>query len=104
MIFKGEFIIKIVRCHFVKVLKKWSEKYNTLFVLTLGVDGSIAYKSGKEFTYEAVKVEKVIDTTGCGDSYQGAFITDYIINGDILSSMKAGSKSAAVTLSHIGAF
>jgi len=29
---------------------------------------------------------------------------DYLINGDILSAMKAGSKSASVTLSHVGAF
>jgi len=36
-------------------------------------------------------VEKVVDTTGCGDSYQGAFIVDYLMNGDILSAMKAGS-------------
>jgi len=39
-----------------------------------------------------------------GDSYQGAFIVDYLVNGDILSAMKAGSQSAALTLSYIGAF
>jgi fructoselysine 6-kinase len=86
------------------LLKKWSEKYSTLFVSTLGASGSIAYKNGIEYFCEAEKVEKVVDTTGCGDSYQGAFIVDYLINGDILSAMKAGSQSAAITLSHIGAF
>jgi len=86
------------------LLKKWSEKYNTVFVSTLGAHGSIVYKNGIEYSCEAVKVEKVVDTTGCGDSYQGAFIVDYLINGDILSAMKAGSQSAAVTLSHVGAF
>jgi hypothetical protein len=29
---------------------------------------------------------------------------DYLVNGDILSVMKAGSQAAAVTLSYIGAF
>ena len=86
------------------LLKKWSEKYNTLFVSTLGAYGSIAYKSGVEYSCEAVKAEKVVDTTGCGDSYQGAFIVDYLLNRDILSAMKASSQSAAVTLSHVGAF
>jgi fructoselysine 6-kinase len=86
------------------LLKKWSDKYNTVFVSTLGAYGSIAYKCGVKYSCEAVKVEKVVDTTGCGDSYQGAFIVDYLMNGDILSAMKAGSQSAAVTLSHVGAF
>jgi sugar/nucleoside kinase (ribokinase family) len=39
-----------------------------------------------------------------GDSYQGAFIVDYSVNGDILFAMRAGSQVAAVTLSYIGAF
>jgi len=86
------------------LLKKWSAKYpETVFVATLGENGSIAYKNGDEYTCEAVKVEKVVDTTGCGDSYQGAFIVDYMINEDVLSAMKAGSEAAAVTLSFVGA-
>jgi sugar/nucleoside kinase (ribokinase family) len=32
-----------------------------------------------------------------------AFIADYLMNEDMQSAMKAGSESAAVTLSHIGA-
>jgi len=86
------------------LLKKWSIEYpETVFVATLGENGSIAYKNGEEYTCEAVKVEKVVDTTGCGDSYQGAFIVDYLINNNVLSAMRAGSKAAAVTLSFVGA-
>jgi len=86
------------------LLKKWSTEYKTLFVITLGAGGSVAYKNGEEYFCEAVKVEKIIDTTGCGDSYQGAFIVDYLIHNDILSAMKAGSEAAAITLSFVGAF
>jgi len=85
------------------IFKKWSEEYSTLFVATLGENGSIAYKNGEEFICEAVKVETVVDTTGCGDSYQGAFIVDYLINNDVLSAMRAGSQAAAITLSFLGA-
>jgi len=85
------------------LLKKWSFEYSALFVATLGENGSIAYKNGEDYSCSAVKVEKVIDTTGCGDSYQGAFIVDYLINNDVLSAMQAGSKAAAVTLSFVGA-
>lgn len=83
--------------------KKWSTEYQTLFVATLGVNGSIAYKNGDEYICKAVEVEKVIDTTGCGDSYQGAFIVDYLIKKNVISAMKAGSEAAAITLSFVGA-
>jgi fructoselysine 6-kinase len=85
------------------LLKQWSTEYPTLFVATLGENGSIAYKNGKEYSCGAVEVEKVIDTTGCGDAYQGAFVVDYLINNDVMSAMRAGSEAAAVTLSFVGA-
>ncbi|MDR0306370.1 MAG: PfkB family carbohydrate kinase [Chitinispirillales bacterium] len=85
------------------LLEKWSEEYSALFVATLGEEGSVAYKNGKEYCCEAVKVQEVVDTTGCGDSYQGAFIADYLTNNDALSAMKAGSEAAVVTLSFVGA-
>jgi len=98
----GLFFISGKSEHF-PLLKKWSAEYPAVFVATLGENGSVAYKNGKEYSCEAVKVEKVVDTTGCGDSYQGAFIVDYLINNDVLSAMKAGSEAAAVTLSFVGA-
>jgi fructoselysine 6-kinase len=85
------------------VLKKWSREYSTVFVATLGENGSAAFKDGVEYLCDAVEVDEVVDTTGCGDSYQGAFIVDYLCNGDVLSAMKAGAASAAVTLGVVGA-
>jgi len=89
---------------YLPLFKKWSTEFpDVVFVATLGADGSVAFKNGEEFRCNAVKVDEVIDTTGCGDSYQGAFIVEYLNSGDILSAMKAGAESAAVTLSHVGA-
>ena len=86
------------------LLKKWSCEYpDVVFVATLGANGSIAFKNDEEFHCEAVKVDEVVDTTGCGDSYQGAFIVEYLNSGDISAAMKAGAKSASITLSHVGA-
>jgi fructoselysine 6-kinase len=85
-------------------LKEWSMRFETVFVATLGECGSIAYKNGTEFFCEAVKVENVVDTTGCGDSYQGAFIVQYLKNKNIKNAMRKGSESAAETLSRIGGF
>ena len=88
---------------YLPLLKQWSLEFQTLFVATLGADGSVAYKNGEEFKCKAVKVAEVVDTTGCGDSYQGAFVVDYLHNSDIESAMRAGSEAAAVTLSFVGA-
>jgi len=85
-------------------LKEWSEKYNTIFTATLAENGSVSYKNGAEFVCQAEKVEQVIDTTGCGDSYQAGFIVEYLKSKDVEKSMKNGSKFAAKTLSYIGGF
>jgi len=85
-------------------LKNWSKQYRTIFTATLGENGSISYKGGKEFVCPAVKVKKVIDTTGCGDSYQAGFIMQYLKNKNIEQAMHEGSKLASKTLSYIGGF
>jgi fructoselysine 6-kinase len=86
------------------LLKQWSRDFpQVVFILTLGMNGSVAFKNGEQYICEAVKVSKVVDTTGCGDSYQGAFIVDYLHNGDVRSAMTAGAKSAAATLGFVGA-
>lgn len=86
------------------VLKKWSIDYKGVFTATLAEKGSVAYESGTEYKADAVKVSEVIDTTGCGDSYQAGFICSVIKDGQIKEAMEEGSRVAAETLSHIGGF
>ncbi|MCL2144267.1 MAG: PfkB family carbohydrate kinase [Endomicrobia bacterium] len=92
------------RGEFRQTLREWSKKYRTVFTATLGENGSISYKDGKEFICPAVKVEKVIDTTGCGDSFQAGFLTEYLKSGNTEAAMRSGSVFASKTLSHIGGF
>jgi fructoselysine 6-kinase len=88
----------------VPILKQWSLEFPAVvFAATLGENGSVAFHNGAQYACEAVKFEKIVDTTGCGDSYQGAFIVDYLHNRDVESAMKAGTGSAAVTLGFVGA-
>ena len=86
------------------VLKKWSIDYKGVFTATLAEKGSIAYENGIEYRANAVKVSEVIDTTGCGASYQAGFICSVIKDGQIKTAMEEGSRVAAETLSHIGGF
>ncbi|MDR1196041.1 MAG: PfkB family carbohydrate kinase [Endomicrobium sp.] len=85
-------------------LEEWSKRFNTIFTATLGARGSITFKNGIKHVCEAVKVNKVIDTTGCGDSYQGAFIVEYMRSKNIKKAMQKASESAAQTLSYTGGF
>lgn len=86
------------------ILKAWSEKYDGLFNATLAERGSITYRRGQEYRVQAVPVEKVIDTTGCGDSYHAGFVCSYVKDSDIITAMNEGSKVASETLSHLGGF
>jgi fructoselysine 6-kinase len=89
---------------YLPLLKRWSLDFpEVVFTATLGEHGSVAFKGGDEFRCGAAAVDKVVDTTGCGDSYQGAFIVEYLHSGDVQSAMEEGAKSAAVTLGFVGA-
>lgn len=82
----------------------FSQKYEGLFNMSLGEKGSVTYFKGTEYRVTAEKVEEVVDTTGCGDSYHAGFVCDYLLCGDIKEAMHTGAKIAAETLSHFGGF
>ena len=86
------------------VARTWSEKYDGLFNVTLAERGSVTYHHGKEYCVSAVPVDKVIDTTGCGDSYHAGFICSYVKDGDVTAAMHEGSRVASATLGHVGGF
>jgi fructoselysine 6-kinase len=79
-----------------------SEKCGALIVQTMGAAGSIAFHQGKTFRQKAIPVPKVVDTTGCGDSYLAAFTVNFAKTRDIASSMEMGAKAAAAVLGHFG--
>lgn len=74
-----------------------------LVVITEGEKGSFAYWQNKIFYQKAKKVEKIVDTTGCGDGYTAAFIANYYKTFNIEESMEKAADYAAKILSHIGA-
>ena len=72
--------------------------------MSLAERGSVTYFRGKCYRVPASKVEHVIDTTGCGDSYHAGFVCEHLIHGEIVEAMKRGSELAAETLGHYGGF
>lgn len=82
----------------------FSTRHDGLFNMSLGAKGSVTYFWGEEHRVEAEKVETVVDTTGCGDSYHAGFVCSYMQDGDIVKAMQTGSRIAAQTLGHYGGF
>ncbi|HKG26522.1 MAG TPA: PfkB family carbohydrate kinase [Thermomicrobiales bacterium] len=66
-----------------------------LFVLTLGAEGAIAFHRGGRHSQPAPTVE-AIDTTGCGDAFQAAFLAAY------LQTLHVPTALAAVVITHLG--
>ena len=69
-----------------------------LIVVTLGAKGSYAFNKGESIFQPALKVDKVVDTTGCGDAYQAAFSVTFFKTNDIRQSMNAGAVAASKVL------
>jgi sugar/nucleoside kinase (ribokinase family) len=47
-------------------------------------------------------VDKIIDTTGCGDAYQAAFCCKWFETGNIHNALLAGSEAGREVLSVVG--
>ncbi len=64
-------------------LKELSFQKGKLIVPTLGAKGSVAYFENRKYYQKAIEVDKIIDTTGCGDSFQAAFSIEWLKTKDI---------------------
>lgn len=88
------------------------EKDIPLVVETLGGDGSRAFFNGKEVRAEGFKA-KVVDTTGAGDAFWGAFMASLLLQGvrkpadltdEILyKALRYGNASGSICVSNKGA-
>jgi len=79
------------------------EKHGAFIIVTLGADGSVALRPGEEIHQPALPVDEVVDTTGCGDAFLGAFIAAYYSGADLQSALRKGAEAGAETLGRVGA-
>jgi len=83
-------------------LKKLSLKSGKMIVATIGAKGSVAYWNNNTYSHRAIEVNKIIDTTGCGDSFQAAFTIEWYKSKDINKALNAGSVAASKVLGFMG--
>ena len=86
------------------IFEAFSKKYKGLFNASLADKGSVTYHNGEKYFIPANKVLKIVDTTGCGDSYHAGFVCSHMLIGDIYEAMRIGTEFATETLSHYGGF
>ncbi|MCP5004135.1 MAG: sugar kinase [Planctomycetes bacterium] len=70
-------------------------------VVTLGCKGSLTVTDSESFYLPAFQV-KVVDTTGCGDVFHGAFIYGILQNWKLKRVVKFASATAALKCRQIG--
>ena len=83
-------------------VKPIAEQGQALVVVTMDAAGSVALRGGETFSQPALPVERVVDTTGCGDAYQAAFTVSWFRRGDVQQAMAAGAEAASHVLTHFG--
>lgn len=82
----------------VDILKNVSD----FFVLKLGAEGSVLYKSGMCLAVPAPYVERVCDTTGAGDAFVAGFLYGYLNGQPFEECLKFGSASGTLTTTFYG--
>jgi len=71
--------------------------------ITTGSNGSIVFKNGIEYNINAIKIDKVVDTTGAGDLYASGFLYGLTNTYSIENCGLLGSRSASEIIKYFGA-
>lgn len=85
-----------------KLEKMLAELPGKARVITLGEKGAIAMERGRVFRVKARKM-RVIDATGAGDAFSGAFAAKYFSGSGVKAALEYATKVAALKLRHVGA-
>lgn len=84
-----------------------AERYATagadLVVLKDGAGSVLVRTSAGLQEYRTPPVNDAVDTTGAGDSFNGAFLARFVESGDVAASVAAGQSCAAAVIRHRGA-
>jgi fructoselysine 6-kinase len=79
-----------------------SRRFSGIIVLTLGASGSVAIRDGETIFEPALPLQKVVDTTGCGDAFQAGFTAEYLSSRNIHSALRQGAELGRVAAGHYG--
>lgn len=71
-----------------------SRRFGNIFVITRGVQSTLAARNGDFFECETLKVDAV-NTTACGDSFNAGFLYEFLNSGNMDAALSKGTWCAA---------
>lgn len=77
----------------------WGPK---VVICTLGIEGSLAVVDGKVAQFSTFKDNPVVDTTGAGDVFHGAFIASFLSNGSLEENIRFASAASTLKCMRVG--
>lgn len=72
-------------------------------IITLGSAGCVACDAGRIIRQGSYRVTGVVDTTGAGDAFCGAFAADFAVTRNLAESLRVASAAAALSVLRHGA-
>ncbi len=89
-------------------IKKAAVKLSTYgideIIITLGNKGSLIYSKGKFYFIQSFPPRKIVDSTGCGDTYMAGYIYKRLKSSDINESGRFAAATASLKLEEAGPF
>ena len=100
----GFFGLAVTDTSAIQRIGKLAVEHDKLFIVTLGPDGSRAFRGSERFDCPAVPLQHIVDTTGAGDAFAAAFLSRYCHGEDIVGSMQHGAALAAEVVGKLGSW
>lgn len=82
--------------------RSFADSYGSLAVVTLGAQGVVADDGTQSFSVPASDVE-VVDTTGAGDAFVGAFAASVSLRRSVADSLEIATAAAGLACTSLGA-
>jgi 2-dehydro-3-deoxygluconokinase len=73
-----------------------------VLALHMGADGALVADAGALLATPAAPVPRVVDATGAGNCYSGAFLASYRRSGDLWHAAITAAAAAATVLGDFG--
>lgn len=78
-------------------------KGSKVTVITDGGSGGEVIIDGRQVHYDAIKMKKVVNTTGAGDAFASGYVSAILYGKDYERAIEWGRANATGVLSHVGA-
>ncbi|WP_420333996.1 sugar kinase [Roseibium sp.] len=74
-----------------------------MVVVKNGPEEVICASGGSREAFQPKPVTNIVDTTAAGDSFNAAFLAEFLVSGKIAASVDAGARLAGTVIQHRGA-